>query len=198
MPEKQKAGTQHPKSTTQLKTKGPSASDKLEDSNILKEPPDKRDPNTGTDAIAVARQGIDNALAVVAQQVEADVRLKSDPRYENDVRIQQAAAGGALALLPTIPALGVPPQLVVIVDKDDAPPSGEAQPATVEEQVERDKKRLDEAEKRKAEVAKKQQELTDRVTKQVTESTKPIADATSKTFDEKSDDKDKPKPTPAR
>jgi hypothetical protein len=125
------------------------ASDKRSQSggNLNPIPPHERSISRGPQVLAAAATAagaIGAARDSLTQQLEADARLVSDPRYERDQKVYELGVQGKLAGIAPAPAeaaaqvarTGLPPEIAKLV------------PKTPEEEVEQDMPRLEEVEER--------------------------------------------------
>lgn len=125
-------------------TKESSAARSQKDGNDNETPPHERSIanqlGTAADSLAVtAAGGIAAARANLEASATSEARLKSDPRYERDLKVLELAKQGKLGLVP-------PSESELLARSGDNVAAVEAIPHTPQEQVADDMRRLEAAE----------------------------------------------------
>jgi hypothetical protein len=133
-------------------TKESSAKRSANPGNLNKTPPEERGPGfIGDQPLAAANAAAAHISAARDQftnQVQADARLLSDPRYERDQKVFELGQTGKLGLVPPAEA-----ELAASAERAGLSPEvAEKVPQTPQEQVDEDMPRLEQAEKTAAQM----------------------------------------------
>jgi len=98
-----------------LETKKSSAERSQEGSNLNEAPPDERE-QFAPDMVAAAQVGLAAYSARVSDTLEAETRLRSDPRYERDQEIFKLGQQGKIIPIGEVNEHDLPPDHVVVSD----------------------------------------------------------------------------------